>query len=87
MMSICLHFCSQVCLILGVLMTPLFFWIETRVAHNPLLPLEVFTSGNGFVLACVACGKSSARRLVLTPLIDGRMGIVRDLELLPLADT
>lgn len=46
----------QVCLILGVILTPTFFWIETRVARNPLLPLDVFTSSNGFVLACVACG-------------------------------
>ncbi|CZT21407.1 related to aminotriazole resistance protein [Ramularia collo-cygni] len=48
-----------VCLILGLLLAPLFFWIETRVARNPLLPLEVFTSSNGFVLACVACGWAS----------------------------
>lgn len=40
-------------------MVPLFFWIETHIARNPLLPLEVFTSSNGFVLACVACGWSS----------------------------
>lgn len=40
-------------------MAPLFFWIETRVARNPLLPLDVFTSSNGFVLACVACGWGS----------------------------
>ncbi|EGP85520.1 unnamed protein product [Zymoseptoria tritici ST99CH_1A5] len=45
-----------VCLVLGLLMVPAFFYIEKRVARNPLLPLEVFTSSNGFVLACVACG-------------------------------
>jgi hypothetical protein len=45
-----------VCLVLGLFLVPVFFYIEKRVARNPLLPVEVFTSSNAFVLACVACG-------------------------------
>ena len=45
-----------VILILGVLLMPLFFYIEIKVAQNPLLPFDVFTANNAFVLACVACG-------------------------------
>jgi hypothetical protein len=45
-----------VTLILGVLSMPLFFYIELRVAKYPLLPLNVFTTDNAFVLGCVACG-------------------------------
>ena len=47
-----------VTLILGVLLMPAFFYVETKVARNPLLPLQVFTSDNAFVLGCVACGWS-----------------------------
>jgi hypothetical protein len=35
---------------------PLFFYIELKVAKYPLLPFDVFTSDNAFVLGCVACG-------------------------------
>lgn len=48
-----------VTLILGVLLMPLFFYIELRVAEYPLLPLDVFTTDNAFVLGCVACGWAS----------------------------
>ncbi|USW50909.1 Putative major facilitator superfamily, MFS transporter superfamily [Septoria linicola] len=45
-----------VTLIAGVLLMPVFFWVEISIARNPLLPMEVFTASNGFVLACVALG-------------------------------
>ncbi|KAM3417240.1 hypothetical protein BST61_g5499 [Cercospora zeina] len=45
-----------VTLIAGVLLMPVFFWIETRVARNPLLPIEVFSPSNAFVLGCMAFG-------------------------------
>lgn len=45
-----------VTLILGVLLMPTFFWIEIKVARNPLLPMDVFNTSNAFILACVACG-------------------------------
>ncbi|CAK4030990.1 major facilitator superfamily transporter [Lecanosticta acicola] len=45
-----------VTLILGVLLVPVFFYYEIKIAEHPLLPFDVFTSSNGFVLACVACG-------------------------------
>ncbi|KAF2208628.1 hypothetical protein CERZMDRAFT_114572 [Cercospora zeae-maydis SCOH1-5] len=43
-------------LIAGVLLMPVFFCIETRVARNPLLPIEVFSLSNAFVLGCMAFG-------------------------------
>ena len=48
-----------VTLILGVLLVPAFFYIETKLARNPIVPFDVFTADNAFVLACVACGWSN----------------------------
>ena len=48
-----------VTLILGILLFPFFIYLEVKVARNPLLPLDVFTSDNAFVLGCVACGWSN----------------------------
>lgn len=45
-----------VTLILGVLLAIAFFYIEVKVAKSPLLPFEVFTADNAFVLSCLACG-------------------------------
>lgn len=45
-----------VTLVLGVLFVPLFFYIEIKLATYPLLPFDVFTSDNAFVLGCITCG-------------------------------
>lgn len=45
-----------VCLILGVGLVPVFFYIEIRISATPILPIDVFNSSNAFVLGCVACG-------------------------------
>ncbi|WPG99984.1 drug resistance protein [Acrodontium crateriforme] len=45
-----------VCLILGILLVPAFFYLELRVSTHPLIPFSALTSVNAFVLACVACG-------------------------------
>lgn len=47
-----------VCLILGFLFVPVFFFIEVRVSPAPLIPFKVLTSDVAFVLGCVACGWS-----------------------------
>ncbi|KAK0785748.1 multidrug-resistance type transporter aminotriazole resistance [Friedmanniomyces endolithicus] len=46
----------SVCLALGVLLVPVFFYLEIKVAPKPLLPFSVFTTTNAFVLSCIACG-------------------------------
>jgi hypothetical protein len=48
-----------VTLILGCFLFPAFLYIELKVADDPLIPKDVFTSENAFVLACVALGWSS----------------------------
>jgi MFS family permease len=48
-----------VTLILGVVLVPVFFYVETRVSSSPLIPFEIFNSETAFVLACVACGWAS----------------------------
>ncbi|KAJ4172353.1 multidrug-resistance type transporter aminotriazole resistance [Fusarium falciforme] len=48
-----------VLLIIGVLLVPVFFYIELRVASNPLIPFDTLTSDVGFILACVAGGWAS----------------------------
>lgn len=45
-----------VLLIIGLLLLPLFFYVEFHVSKYPLLPFDVINSQVGFVLACIACG-------------------------------
>ncbi|KAK3385556.1 major facilitator superfamily-domain-containing protein [Podospora didyma] len=43
--------------IIGLLLIPVFFYVELRVAAFPLLPLDALKSADiGFVLGCLACG-------------------------------
>jgi len=48
-----------VCLILGILIIPIFFYIELRVSSSPLIPFDALSADVGFVLACIACGWGS----------------------------
>lgn len=45
-----------VCLLLGLLLFPTFFYLELRVSSSPLIPFSVLNSTNAFVLGCIACG-------------------------------
>ncbi|KAI7334621.1 MFS general substrate transporter [Hortaea werneckii] len=45
-----------VCLILGVLLIPVFFYLEITTSTNPLIPFSALNSTNAFVLSCIACG-------------------------------
>lgn len=45
-----------VVLIIGILIVPLFFYIEVRLSPHPLIPFSVFTADVSFVLGSVACG-------------------------------
>jgi MFS family permease len=46
----------DVCLVLGILLVPVFFWLEIKVSPNPLIPFSALNSTNAFVLSCIACG-------------------------------
>jgi MFS family permease len=43
-------------LIIGVLLFPVFFWIEIKVSEKPLVPLKALSTDVSFVLTCIACG-------------------------------
>lgn len=45
-----------VCLIIGILLVPVFFYIELRIAPAPLIPFDALSTDVAFVLGCVACG-------------------------------
>jgi len=45
-----------VTLILGVLLVPVFFYIELRVSSNPLIPFSAINADTAFVLGCMSCG-------------------------------
>lgn len=45
-----------VTLLLGLALIPAFFYLELHISPTPILPIDVFTSSNAFVLACIACG-------------------------------
>jgi MFS family permease len=48
-----------VLLIIGILLFPVFFWIEIKVATKPLIPFDALSTDVSFVLGCVACGWAS----------------------------
>ncbi|KAI0127395.1 major facilitator superfamily [Xylariales sp. AK1849] len=43
-------------LVIGVLLVPVFFFVEARVSSCPLLPYQSLSSEIGYILACIACG-------------------------------
>ncbi|MCJ1275897.1 hypothetical protein MMC21_003702 [Puttea exsequens] len=47
-----------ICLIFGLLIVPVFFYIELHISRYPLIPFKALTSDVAFVLGCVACGWS-----------------------------
>ena len=47
-----------ICLIIGALLVPAFFYIELRLSKWPLIPFDVLSSDVAFVLGCVSCGWS-----------------------------
>lgn len=51
-----------VTMLIGLLLIPLFFFIEFRLSPAPLVPFDALTVDVGFVLACIACGWSSFGR-------------------------
>ncbi|KAF2788853.1 major facilitator superfamily MFS-1 [Melanomma pulvis-pyrius CBS 109.77] len=48
-----------VLLIIGLLMFPVFFWIELKIAPKPLLPFDALTGDVSLILGCIACGWAS----------------------------
>jgi hypothetical protein len=48
--------CTYVLLIAGILLLPVLFWWELRVARNPLLPFDAISTDVSFVLVCESCG-------------------------------
>ncbi|KLP05695.1 hypothetical protein CEK26_003057 [Fusarium fujikuroi] len=45
-----------VLLIVGVLLVPVFFYVELRVASHPLIPFDALTSDVAYILGCIVCG-------------------------------
>ncbi|PZD38946.1 MelB, Na+melibiose symporter transporter [Pyrenophora tritici-repentis] len=43
-------------LIVGILLFPVFFWIEIKVSEKPLIPLDALSTDVSFVLTCIMCG-------------------------------
>ncbi|KIW90372.1 uncharacterized protein Z519_09017 [Cladophialophora bantiana CBS 173.52] len=48
-----------VTMLIGILLVPLFFYIELRVSKTPLVPFDALTVDVGFVLSCIICGWAS----------------------------
>lgn len=57
-----------VTMLLGILLVPLFFYIELRVSKAPLVPFDSLTVDVGFVLVCITLGWSSFGMLPLRAL-------------------
>ncbi|KAH7390519.1 major facilitator superfamily-domain-containing protein [Pyrenochaeta sp. MPI-SDFR-AT-0127] len=43
-------------LIIGILLFPVFFWVELKVAEKPLIPFHALRMDVTFVMICEACG-------------------------------
>lgn len=54
-----------VLLIIGILLFPVFFWIELKVAEKPLIPFDALSTDVSFVMVCEACGWGAFGRLVV----------------------
>ncbi|EXJ70580.1 uncharacterized protein A1O5_06650 [Cladophialophora psammophila CBS 110553] len=48
-----------VTMLIGILLVPLFFYIEFRVSKAPLVPFDALSVDVGFVLSCIICGWAS----------------------------
>ncbi|KAI1325191.1 major facilitator superfamily domain-containing protein [Xylariaceae sp. FL0255] len=46
-------------LLIGIILLPCFFIIETKISAFPLIPFNVLTSDVAFVMGCIACGWAS----------------------------
>ena len=57
-----------VLLIIGILLFPIFFWIEVKVSKKPLIPFHALSMDVSFVMACVACGWSAFGKISFTNL-------------------
>lgn len=56
-----------VLLIVGLLLFPVFFWFEMRVAKKPLIPFQALSTDVTFVLICEACGWAAFGKSSLVP--------------------
>ncbi|KAJ4324207.1 multidrug-resistance type transporter aminotriazole resistance [Neodidymelliopsis sp. IMI 364377] len=45
-----------VLLIVGILLFPVFFWVELKVSKHPLIPFDALSTDVTFVLICEMCG-------------------------------
>lgn len=43
-------------LIVGILLFPLFFWIELKISKHPLIPFDALSTDVTFVMICEMCG-------------------------------
>ncbi|KAF1933768.1 uncharacterized protein M421DRAFT_416119 [Didymella exigua CBS 183.55] len=43
-------------LIVGIILFPVFFWIELRVSTNPLIPFDALSTDVTFIMICEMCG-------------------------------
>lgn len=48
-----------VLLIIGILLFPVFLWVELKIAPKPLIPFDVLNGDVSFVLGCLCCGWAS----------------------------
>lgn len=45
-----------VLLIVGILLFPVFFWVELKVSKHPLIPFDALSTDVTFVMICEMCG-------------------------------
>lgn len=50
-------------LIVGILLFPVFFWIELKVSKHPLIPFDALSTDVMFVLICEMCGWAAFGKL------------------------
>ena len=53
-----------VLLIIGILLFPVFLWIELKVAKKPLIPFDALSTDVIFVMICEACGWAAFGKLI-----------------------
>lgn len=43
-------------LVIGIMLFPLFFWVELKVSKHPLIPFDALSTDVTFVMICETCG-------------------------------
>lgn len=76
-----------VLLIVGILLFPVFFWVELKVSKHPLIPFDALSTDVSFVMICEMCGWAAFGTSIYTFMLCSPLTNTRHLHLLLHSDS